>query len=187
MIVFPALKRRVLARYFCIIATFLEQQLCRSSYNVCVLCVSCLSVYLVCGSSYDTACGEENWTRLGKILYRPDKIYADVHQMSCRLDGQRKVLKPVVLAHARTRNTLNVDSVVNGSIHLITNTGESKTTYCKFELNWCTRNGAAYISAFRLANLMFLDCVNSFGDRSSWRNRRIIDSIMATLGYKPPR
>ena len=52
--------------------------------------------------------------------------------------------------------------------------------YCTFELNRCTRNRAAYISTFRYANLMFLDCVNSFGEYSSWSNHWTVDSTIAT-------
>merc|ERR1712086_473884 len=49
--------------------------------------------------------------------------------------------------------------------------------YCTFELNRCTRNGRPYISTLRWTNLFFLDCVNSFGDHSSWRDRRTMESM----------
>ena len=58
--------------------------------------------------------------------------------------------------------------------------------YCTFELNRCTRNRAAYISTFYCANLMFLDCVESFSIRSTARNRRIMDSIVATWDISRP-
>ena len=59
-------------------------------------------------------------------------------------------------------------------------------SYCTFELNRCTRNRAAYISTFYCANLMFLDCVESFSIRSTARNCRIMDSIVATWDISRP-